>query len=425
MHTIIVGSGPVGMTAALLLARNGLEVTLVDRDPGPGADQAWHRVGVMQFDLPHGFRARCRAVLTRRLPDVFESLLAGGVVDDGDGMRSRRSTFERTLWARTSAEPGITRLTGHADAVVVESGTATGLVVDRQFIGADLVVDASGRAGRLSAPYRPDGHTSDCGVAYAARLYATHDGAGPRLPAGAPVLVREQDGFFCLLFVHDAGTFTILFVRASDDRELACLRHPQVFEAATRLLPDVGAWVDPGRSTPIDSVRAGAGLTNAYRAQSPRARRLLAVGDAVATTNPMGARGLSLGMESAAALADVVTTAPEEHWAELLEDWCTHTLECWYDDHVATDHVLVDRLHGAEPDPDGFITWNLVAAAATDRPDFMAVLGPFLAMEAPPASIDPLREEVRGMLRAGWRPAAPQGPSRSDLLAAATAARAA
>jgi len=34
MRTAIIGSGPVGVTAALLLARQGHAVTLVDRDPG-------------------------------------------------------------------------------------------------------------------------------------------------------------------------------------------------------------------------------------------------------------------------------------------------------------------------------------------------------------------------------------------------------
>ena len=35
MPSIVLDSGLVGMTSALLLARHGREVTLVDRDPGP------------------------------------------------------------------------------------------------------------------------------------------------------------------------------------------------------------------------------------------------------------------------------------------------------------------------------------------------------------------------------------------------------
>ncbi len=37
MRTVIVGSGPVGMFCAMVLARRGEDVVLVDRDPGPPA----------------------------------------------------------------------------------------------------------------------------------------------------------------------------------------------------------------------------------------------------------------------------------------------------------------------------------------------------------------------------------------------------
>lgn len=418
MRALVVGSGPAGMTAAVLLARQGHDVVVVDRDPGPVATGPWERVGVMQFHLPHGFRPRCRAVLAQRMPDVFEELLSAGVVDAGEMLHARRSTFERALWEATSRERGITRITGHVDRIEVIDGAATGAVVDGARVGADLVVDASGRAARLSDPFRPVGVTRDCGMAYAARQYALRPGAEPGPTTGGPGLVFEQQGFFCLLFLQDAGTFTVLFVRATEDRELAALRHTEAFESATRLLPEVAAWVDPGRSVAIDRVRAGAGLTNSYRPQPTAVRRLLAVGDAVCTTNPMGARGVSLGMESAVALADLVDGAPEEEWAGRLEAWCAANLECWYHDHVAADASIGNRLRGREVDVDAVIGWDVVAAAAGQRPELMAALGPYLAMSAPPASIDPLREEVRAMLRSGWRPSPPSGPTRVDLVAA-------
>ena len=45
-------------------------------------------------------------------------------------LRVRRSVFERALWETTSSEPGVTRLTGHVDAVEVEEGRVVGVVVD-------------------------------------------------------------------------------------------------------------------------------------------------------------------------------------------------------------------------------------------------------------------------------------------------------
>jgi hypothetical protein len=35
-----------------------------------------------------------------------------------------------------------------------------------------------------------------------------------------------------------------------------------------------------------------------------------------------------------------------------------------------------------------------------------------------PHTIDPLRDEVRAMLRDGWRPPTPPGPTRDDIVAA-------
>ena len=49
MQTTVIGSGPAGMTAALLLARQGHAVTLVDRDPGPASGGAWNASIVAEY----------------------------------------------------------------------------------------------------------------------------------------------------------------------------------------------------------------------------------------------------------------------------------------------------------------------------------------------------------------------------------------
>ena len=113
MRTTIVGAGPSGTTAALLLARAGHDVTLVDRDAGPGTDGTWDRVGVMQFLLPQGLRGPGRLFLESRLPDVHQALLdagaAYGAVPRGAppftaGLHLRRCTMERVLWACADRE---------------------------------------------------------------------------------------------------------------------------------------------------------------------------------------------------------------------------------------------------------------------------------------------------------------------------------
>ena len=426
MQIAIVGAGPAGTTAALLLADSGHDVVLVDRDPGPMADGAWDRVGVMQFHLPHTFRAPGRLVLERRLPAVHQALIdAGGVLDVPRGapdvmanLHLRRPVFDRVLWDTASRHPRITRRRGHADDVVIDHGRVTGVVVEGEAIAADLVVDASGRSSRFARAHRAPADSADCGQAYAARLHRLRDGATPGPLNGGPGYAAEHDGFVLLVFTHDAGYFTVLLVRASDDHELADIRDDAAFERAVAVIPAASAWTDPERAVPVEHVRVGAGLVNLYRPQARGVVGLLAIGDVACTTNPVAARGVSLALMAAEALTDVVATRAPAEWAAALDGWCRANLRPWYVDHVGFDEVT-RRLWAHEPlDPDGPISWALVAAAARARPDFMPTLGPFLGMAVLPAAIDPLRDEVRQMLRDGWRPATPPAPSRTDVAAA-------
>jgi 2-polyprenyl-6-methoxyphenol hydroxylase-like FAD-dependent oxidoreductase len=332
------------------------------------------------------------------------------------GMHVRRSVLEQTIWECTSREPGVRRVTGHVDEVVVIGNRARGVVVDGTFVPADLVVDASGRAGQLAPAHRPCREGGPTGIAYATRQYQLLPGATPGPTNGGPGLIKEHDGFMQLVFTHDRGTFSVLLVRAADDKELAELRHEQAFEAAVAALPESSEWTDSSRATPIDHVRAGSGLVNSYQAQ-PTTLGFLAIGDALVTTNPAGARGVSLGMMTAAALADIVATQAHEQWAAALDEWAATHLRPWFEEHVIADAWLREAWHGLPTDPDGPIPWNLVAAAAATHPEWMRVLGPFMAMATGPDSLDSLRDAVRAMLLGGWRPAPPPGLTRDDLVA--------
>ena len=73
---VIVGAGVVGLGTALVLAKDGHQVTVLERDPqsppelATDAWDAWERRGVNQFRLPHFFLARFRTVLDQELPEV-------------------------------------------------------------------------------------------------------------------------------------------------------------------------------------------------------------------------------------------------------------------------------------------------------------------------------------------------------------------
>ena len=83
---VVIGGGLVGLTAGMLLARDGHQVTVTERDAagprGRAGDvwQRWDRRGVNQFRQLHFMLPRWRAVMERELPEVIAELEAlGGV----------------------------------------------------------------------------------------------------------------------------------------------------------------------------------------------------------------------------------------------------------------------------------------------------------------------------------------------------------
>ena len=292
MQANVIGAGPTGSVAALLLARSGHRVTIVDRDPGPSGGD-WLRRGIFQFALPHAYRTPAVAHLQLQLPDVWRALLgAGGVPilgpagpDQAVGLLCRRETFDTVLWQAVRDERGITSITGHADRVLVDGSRVIGVAVDGRDIAGDLVVDASGR-GHLSVPLRGKPAGGSCGLSYISRLYRLRDNVEPgpsNMPIGYAIF---RDGYQQIVFRHDNGYFNVLLVRATADKDLAELRHEHLWNAAIGLFPAAGAWFDPDRAEPAGPVRAGGGLTNTYLGQAVGLTGLLAIGDAVATTNP-------------------------------------------------------------------------------------------------------------------------------------------
>ena len=78
---IVLGAGVCGLASAMMLARDGHGVTVLERDPAPvpetpeAAWERWERRGVAQFRRAHILVARGRHVLDAELPDVRDDEL--------------------------------------------------------------------------------------------------------------------------------------------------------------------------------------------------------------------------------------------------------------------------------------------------------------------------------------------------------------
>jgi 2-polyprenyl-6-methoxyphenol hydroxylase-like FAD-dependent oxidoreductase len=396
---------------------------VVDRDTGPAADGSWDRRGVMQFRHPHFFRHLVATVLADGAPDVWQAAIAAGglpVRPPGapefiTNMQCRRSTFEAAIRSVATAQPGLELRTGHAERIDIEAGRAAGVRVDGTLVPADLVIDASGRAGRLGDELRPPGEGGSCGFSYVSRMYRVIDGeAAAELAACFVPMGMLYDGYLVIVFPQDDRTLSTLIVRASDDEELAQVRHEAAWDAAMRAVPHLAKWTEPGRFEPISEVMPGGGLTNTYRGQST-VPGLFFVGDSVCTTNPAAGRGISLGLLQAQELLRLLNEDVDTAAARF-ETWCAENIKPWYDDHVYWDATLLRRFKGGDIDLDARIPSDVICAAAAEDPEIAPVAMAYGAMMAPPAVLRPMEERARAVLRTGWRPPLGDGPTRDELV---------
>jgi 2-polyprenyl-6-methoxyphenol hydroxylase-like FAD-dependent oxidoreductase len=426
VQVLVVGSGPTGLLLGAALARRGHAVTSVDRDPGPSGE-AWARRGVMQFEHAHGFRPQVAAALRTEWPAAYEAWVSLGATAlpvpgmEGTGapprMLSRRSTFERALRLAAGHQLGLTLRTGHVDGLVSDRGRVVGARVDGALVTADLVVDASGRSGRIAGVRRGvadlDG---DCGLAYVNRTYRLHAGAAPG-PMNTPIgYLAEFDGYQCLLFPHEAGYFTVVLVRPTADAALKDLRHESAFESACAAIPALAEWTSAERGEPTSTVLVGGALRNVYRHQADLPG-LVTVGDAVATTTPTRGRGVAMACMQVTALlrlldegvAPVTVAGP-------FGEWCDAHIEPWVADHIAIDGGTVRRWQGEDIDLSRPLTSDLIAAAVEADPRIGQYAGGYFAMLALPESLLPAEPLARAVYDSGWRPAYADGPTRDELV---------
>jgi 2-polyprenyl-6-methoxyphenol hydroxylase-like FAD-dependent oxidoreductase len=467
---VMAGGGIAALLTAMLLADDGHEVTVLERDPAPAAAPAaawddWKRRFVAQFRLPHLFLARFRIEVERELPRVAEALGQAGALRfnplalappeaiggfrEGDRayemLTGRRAVMEAVIAAAAQATPGV-RIRRGAEVTGLMTGDpapggvprVTGVrTADGAEIAADLVVDATGRRSPLgrwladcgAAPAAEE--AEDSGFLYYGRHFRSADGSVP--PMLGPGL-QECGTVSTLTLPADHGTWAVVIVTSAGDTALRGLGQAGNWTAAIQAMPLVAHWL--GGEPLEDHIVTIAKIEDRHRSLvvggQPVATGVVGLADAWGCTNPSLGRGVSIGVLHGQALRDTLRRSDPGEAGQFALDFheaTMSTVEPWYRATVRYDrHRLGEidaeiRGEAYEPaDPWWDDVRSLQFAAGRDPECLRANLDVIMALRTPDEVLaDPV---TAGRVRAagtGWREAGVLGPSRPELVALAGA----
>jgi len=299
--SVVVGAGPAGSIAALILARGGARVALVDkatfpRDKACGdligprglalmaslglTPPAGRQVGEMVVVGPSGRRVILPARAGRTYPDHGVAI-----------PRVRFDAWLRDQAISAGAEPVTGRvLSAHGGLLVLEDGRR---------IGADVVVGADGATSRVAKDAALVDPTRVL-WGFAQRSYVDQT-------VDRPVIILWDDGRrrgfpgYGWVFPGEDGTANVglgLGLRA--DRSAASRATTQ-FDSFCDHLREIGLL-----TTAVEGRRLGGWLKMGMVGTVPARDRTFLVGDAAGLVNPLQGEGIAPAMSSAALAAGAI-----------------------------------------------------------------------------------------------------------------------
>lgn len=342
-HAIVIGGSMAGLLTAEVLSRHFQRVTLFERDSVEDTPQS--RKGQPQTQHLHGLLAQGLVIIEDLFQGLSQELIAAGAVS-GDmaevmhwyqygghrlsfrsnlrNMTMTRPLLEQLVRRRVVANPKVTLAAQH-DVVELLTTPDKARVVGvrvaarepaeaKQTVEADWVVDTAGRGSRLPkwlealGYVRPSETEVAAGIGYSTQQFK-RDPAHTQLEMISPTAPAEKRGAFLFpvegeRWILTAGGYVgdhppddaaglMNFVRG--------LPRPEIFDIVSRAQPlsDVVTYKFP------------VSLRRHYEKLERFPDGLLALGDALASLNPIYGQGMTLAAMEARTLGHCFGETPE------------------------------------------------------------------------------------------------------------------
>ena len=315
VDAVVAGCGPAGASAALVLARGGARVAVVDPGRFPRDKACGDLLG------PRGVRRLEKlgvAVPGLRLPDDLELVgpsgrrlllpWPSGPEYPGHVIATPRRALDgavRNAALEAGAEPVAGRVAGLASD---GGGRQEVVLADGPRIRCEIVVGADGAMSRVAAAaglLRPDRLL----WGFALRWYVDAEVERPMIVFWEPKRWRALPGYGWL-FPGPGGQANLgLGVGVRDRRARAAL--------AARLLPDFIASLRergllPGRAPIVAGTRRGGWIRMGLGGTTPARGRVLLTGDAAGLVNPLQGEGIAQALASGSDAAEAILAGPDQ-----------------------------------------------------------------------------------------------------------------
>jgi geranylgeranyl reductase family protein len=312
---LVIGSGPAGSIAALVLARGGARVALVDKAAFPRDKACGDLIGPrgvqllrdLELDVPNTARVTDMIVIGPtghrvRLPAV------PGRTYPGHAIAAQRSEFDATLRSAAIAA-GATFFEGRAGEPLGENGRLDGFALSSGTgLRADVIVAADGatshvaEVARLVEPNRVL-------WGFAVRTYLDEPVTEPHILLWTPEPGRAFPGYGWVFPAGDGRANVGLGVGVLADRA-AGRRAARDLDAFLRHAGRVGVLGEPEKGSTARPL--GAWLKIGLVGTTPARDRVLLVGDSAGLVNPLQGEGISQAMDTGRAAARAILTGVDQ-----------------------------------------------------------------------------------------------------------------